>query len=351
MSCRKSQRISSPHGQWCQHHRCRDDRARPCGRRLPDVTALIAALVVPEVAMACSTSFFNSPRVIITRPDLTAISNMRRTRPGIARPSSSIVRNCSMSIQILKASLVGGSRRTHTVPGRRLRSDGMATSRCPAMAERLASVRGAVNRGPKLKLVHQLLAFWPAPARQTHLARPVRLAGHERSNGRGSSALSAADLIYRPNENIGPRRSLGCRRLFARNGVPRGGPCGGRVVVGLPVGDIYIRGIGEGNGGAQIGGAENLSFIDRIAVCFAGIEAGNVFQSPQPSWAGNADCRMVFGLLMGMPEEHAEWLGARGAARASELLAEHRSKVIRLAERLVEVCQVDAAEFMRLMSA
>jgi hypothetical protein len=116
--------------QECQHHRCRDDRARPCGRRLPDVTALIAALVVPDVAMASSTSFFNSPRVIITRPDLTAISNMRRTRPGIARPSSSIVRNCSMSIQILKASLVGGSRRTHTVRGRRLRSDGMVTSRC-----------------------------------------------------------------------------------------------------------------------------------------------------------------------------------------------------------------------------
>jgi hypothetical protein len=106
--------------------------------------------------MACRTSFFNSPRVIITRPDLTAISNMRRNRPGIARPSSSIVRNCSMSIQILKASLVGGSRRTHTVPGRRLRSDGMATSRCPAKAERLASVRSAVN-GAKLKLVHQML--------------------------------------------------------------------------------------------------------------------------------------------------------------------------------------------------
>ena len=31
--------------------------------------------------------------------------------------------------------------------------------------------------------------------------------------------------------------------------------------------------------------------------------------------------------------------------------AEHKSKVIRLAERLVEVRQVDAAEFMRLMNA
>jgi hypothetical protein len=152
MSCRKSQRISSRHGQGCQHHRCRDDRARPCGRRLPDVTALIAALVVPDVAMACSTSFFNSPRVIITRPDLTAISNMRRTRPGIARPSSSIVRNCSMSIQILKASLVGGSRRTHTVRGRRLRSDGMATSRC-SCGGRLELRRFAVlSTGSKIEV-------------------------------------------------------------------------------------------------------------------------------------------------------------------------------------------------------
>jgi hypothetical protein len=119
----------------------------------------------------------------------------------------------------------------------------------------------------------------------------------------------------------------------------------------LPVGDIYIRGIGEGNGGAQIGGVENLSFIDRIAVCFAGIEAGKVFQSPQPSWAGNADCGMAFSLLTGMPEDHAEWLWDRGAARAGELLVEHKGKVIRLVERLIDVRQIDAAEFLSLMTA
>jgi hypothetical protein len=60
---------------------------------------------------------------------------------------------------------------------------------------------------------------------------------------------------------------------------------------------------------------------------------------------------MASSLLAGMPEEHAEWLWNRGTARASELLAEHTDKVIRLAARLIEVHEVDAAEFLSLMSA
>ena len=117
----------------------------------------------------------------------------------------------------------------------------------------------------------------------------------------------------------------------------------------LPVGDIHIREIGAGDGGTQIASTADLSFIDRMAVCFAGIEAGVVFQSPQPSWAGNGDRRMAFNLLMGMPEEHAEWLWNRAGVRASELLVEHTDRVIRLAARLIEVHEVDAAEFLRLM--
>jgi hypothetical protein len=119
----------------------------------------------------------------------------------------------------------------------------------------------------------------------------------------------------------------------------------------VPVGDIHIRQMNAGNGGTQIGCSDRLPFIDRIAICFAGIEAGIVFQSPQPSWAGNGDRRMAFAMLEGMPEDHAEWLWNRGGARASELLVEHTDKVIRLVARLLEVHEVDAAEFLRLMSA
>jgi ATP-dependent Zn protease len=116
------------------------------------------------------------------------------------------------------------------------------------------------------------------------------------------------------------------------------------------VGDIYIREIGAGDGGAEISLAHDVTFIDRIAVCLAGIEAGTVFGVPQPSWAGNADRPMAFNLLIGMPEEHSEWLWIRGSARARELLTEYNNNVIRLADRLVEARQVDAAEFLRLMN-
>ena len=67
--------------------------------------------------------------------------------------------------------------------------------------------------------------------------------------------------------------------------------------LGLPVGDIYVRQIEEGNGDAQIGCADALSFIDRLAVCFAGIRAEEVFDVPQPRGMGDADNLMVIRLL------------------------------------------------------
>ena len=42
---------------------------------------------------------------------------------------------------------------------------------------------------------------------------------------------------------------------------------------------------------------------------------------------------------------------AAGHARARELLLEHRDRVIRIAERLLDVRQIDEAEFLGLMSA
>jgi ATP-dependent Zn protease len=42
---------------------------------------------------------------------------------------------------------------------------------------------------------------------------------------------------------------------------------------------------------------------------------------------------------------------AAGEARARELLLQHRERVIRLTERLLDVRRIDAAEFLALMSA
>lgn len=52
-----------------------------------------------------------------------------------------------------------------------------------------------------------------------------------------------------------------------------------------------------------------------------------------------------------MPDEHAEQLWNRGEVRASELLVEHKDKVVLLADRLVEARLVDADDFLRLMNA
>jgi len=119
--------------------------------------------------------------------------------------------------------------------------------------------------------------------------------------------------------------------------------------LGLPVDDIYVRKIGEGDGGAQIGCADALSFIDRLAVCFAGTQAASVFNAPQPEGMGDKDISMVMNLLSGTCETHGAMLRDQGRARASHLLMEHRDHVTRLAERLIHVHHVDAAEFMHLM--
>jgi hypothetical protein len=93
--------------------------------------------------------------------------------------------------------------------------------------------------------------------------------------------------------------------------------------LGLPVGDVYVRKMGEGNGGAQIGCADALSFIDRLAVCFAGIQAEAVFNVPEPPWMGGADILMVRGLLKGISETHGIVLRDQGRERARDRLVEH----------------------------
>ena len=119
--------------------------------------------------------------------------------------------------------------------------------------------------------------------------------------------------------------------------------------LGLPIGNVYVRKMGEGDGGAQIACVYTLSFVDRLAVCLAGIQAAFVFNAQQPEGMGGRDIGMVMNLLSGTCETHGAMLRDQGRARASHLLVEHRDHVTRLAERLIHVHHVDAAEFMHLM--
>jgi ATP-dependent Zn protease len=126
-------------------------------------------------------------------------------------------------------------------------------------------------------------------------------------------------------------------------------------LLNLRVESIYIREIGAGNSETKTDPPDHLPLMHQLATLAAGLEAGWAFNCPLPEQAGYRDRLMAITLVI----EHHEDLAweeiqshlAAGHARARELLLEHRDRVIRVAEHLRDVRQVDAAEFLGLMSA
>ncbi len=106
------------------------------------------------------------------------------------------------------------------------------------------------------------------------------------------------------------------------------------------VANIHIREVGAGNGGAQIGCFEHLPLTDQLAALAAGKIAERVMA-----------INLVLKHHEGASSDEIEYHLTAGHVRARELLAEHQDRVIRLAVRLLEVHEVDAGEFLRLMGA
>jgi ATP-dependent Zn protease len=119
--------------------------------------------------------------------------------------------------------------------------------------------------------------------------------------------------------------------------------------LGLEVQSINIR-ADDAGGGADIRNADHLQLVDQVAVIVAGSEAEDIFDYRAHELANLGDLGMLVELLEEMSEEEAALLRSEGHARARDLLIDHKAKVIRLAERLVEVHRIDAPEFLRLMS-
>jgi ATP-dependent Zn protease len=121
------------------------------------------------------------------------------------------------------------------------------------------------------------------------------------------------------------------------------------------VGNIHIRKIGVGNGGAEIGCADRLPLTDQLAAVAAGNEAEQIFKSPLPDHASDGDrvmaINLVLKLLGRIASDEIQVQLTAGHARARELLVEHRDKVVRVAERLREAHHVNACEFLRSMNA
>ena len=114
----------------------------------------------------------------------------------------------------------------------------------------------------------------------------------------------------------------------------------GDVVVarhlGLSVGVIEIGIDGDpAKGKAEISDDDQLSLIDQLALCAAGIEAQEMFDAPTHDVAGFGDGVKIFNLLEDIPVEQRKALRFAGYARAIEILKLHRDEVEQLADRLL----------------
>jgi hypothetical protein len=81
----------------------------------------------------------------------------------------------------------------------------------------------------------------------------------------------------------------------------------GHVVVarflGLHVREVEIGMDGDdASGRAEIGCADQLSFIDQIALCAAGIEAQDMFDAPTHKYAGFGGYGRIVNLVVGLSD-------------------------------------------------
>jgi hypothetical protein len=96
---------------------------------------------------------------------------------------------------------------------------------------------------------------------------------------------------------------------------------------------------------------EHLSKIDRLAICLAGLEAGEVFQCPTHDSAGVADLARALQIIGEETSDEQCWeLCNAGYLRARELILLHDTKVIRLAIHLIMRGGIEPPEFIHVMN-
>jgi len=120
--------------------------------------------------------------------------------------------------------------------------------------------------------------------------------------------------------------------------------------LGLPVGAVSVG--DDARGSTEIGLAGHLPVMEQVAICCAGIAAVDLFEHPTHELAAFNDHVQIKELI----EEHGLVEEERGPALREEArdfalarLEAHRSKVVALAELLVEHGRIEAAEVMLLL--
>src|SRR6516225_4031006 len=127
----------------------------------------------------------------------------------------------------------------------------------------------------------------------------------------------------------------------------------GHVVVawalGLPVGSMEIGCNGDDTAGrSEIDEtAHQLSLVDRIALCIAGMEAQLLFGCESIHLHGGSS--VIIKMLDDLSEEEADTIRSKGYDRAAELLVCRRPLIERIAERLAISGKLEQGEVLALL--
>ena len=127
----------------------------------------------------------------------------------------------------------------------------------------------------------------------------------------------------------------------------------GHVVVawalGLPVGSMEIGCNGDDTAGrSEIDEtAHQLSLVDRIALCIAGMEAQLLFGCESIRLHGGSS--VIIRMLDDLLEEEADTIRSKGYDRAAELLVCRRPLIERIVERLAISGKLERGEVLALL--
>jgi ATP-dependent Zn protease len=120
---------------------------------------------------------------------------------------------------------------------------------------------------------------------------------------------------------------------------------------GLSVGRLEIAiDDDDAKGAADIEQNADLSLLDQLAICAAGLESQKLVDAPTHEGAGWGDYGNMVELLEHLEEEDQFTMVRQGHKRASELVSANRPKVERLAIALIQKKRLGADEVAKLLA-
>lgn len=129
----------------------------------------------------------------------------------------------------------------------------------------------------------------------------------------------------------------------------------GHAVVALALG-LHVARVeifeDDYSGATDIAPSDHLSLVDQIAICVAGMNAGEMFNAPAShEYADSGDHGMVVELLDDIAEAEGYILRQKGHQRAWDLLKAHKQRVEAIAARLLAQRKIDLTGYVLTLTA